>query len=88
MKKLDNVNFNDIDWKKYQDEIIEIDNYLKELKKDKKLMKKIQKIKLYDKKYELQFNQSLKGNYAKEKQYIKPKKKANGFEFNKLSTYS
>lgn len=86
MKKLDNIISNDIDWGKYQDEILEIDNYFKELKKDKRLMKKIQKINIYNQKYDIQYNQSLKGNYAKEKKQIKLKKKTP--EFNKLSTYS
>lgn len=86
MKKLDNIISNDIDWGKYQDEILEIDNYFKELKKDKRLIKKIQKINIYNQKYDIQYNQSLKGNYAKEKKQIKLKKKTP--EFNKLSTYS
>lgn len=86
MKKSDNINSNDIDWVKYQDEIIEIENYFKELKKDKRLMKKIQKINIHNQKYDIQYNQSLKGNYAKEKKQIKLKKKT--LEFNKLSTYS
>ena len=42
--ELDNINFNNIDWNQYQNEIKEIKDCFEEIKKDKKLMEKLKEV--------------------------------------------
>lgn len=65
MKNLNLDDFDDINWSEFEKELSEINECLQEIKKDKRLMKKIEKIvKPHD--YKFQFNKISKGRYQEE----------------------